>query len=79
MSDSSLQARLGLQACVLNVWMQGNPLLNQRWESLGRRLPVTVHTLSLSRKVAALSVARDLAEGPQEPSEGVVTDGEAED
>ena len=59
--------------------MQGNLRLSQRWESLGRRLPVTVHTLSLSRKVAALSVARDLAKGPQEPSEGVVADGEAED
>ena len=79
MSDSSLQARWGLQGCFLNVRMQGNPRLNQRWESLGRRLPVTVQNLSLSRKVAALSVARDLAEGPQEPSERVVTDGKAED
>lgn len=79
MSDCSLQARRGLQGCFLNVQMQGNPRLNQRWESLGRRLPVTVQNLSLSRKAAALSVARDLAEGPQEPSEGVVTAGEAED
>lgn len=78
MTDSSLQARQGLQGCFLNVRMQGNPRLNRRWESLGRRLLVTEQNLSLSRKAAALSVARDLAEGPQAPSEGVATRGEAE-